>query len=269
MKILVIGGAGFIGSHLVDKLSLDDQVTVVDDLSSGNINNINISCIKFKRINFLAYKTSIKYDKIYNFAAKIDARSDNIDDLLMNIDIVRKSVKMLQPNGEYHFASSCAVYGENNHPTEMSDTVPTGNYGISKLVGEQIIQDAVGNYFIYRFANVFGERQDGSKESGIVAIIRNNKANHTAVEVFNKGVMKRDYIYVKDIVDAILMTKPTNEIYNLGTGKCYKTIDLIKASCVKYFIGRNQKEIKSIKLNINKVLLIHWKPTIDVLDYLK
>lgn len=272
--ILLIGGAGFIGSHLLDELvrNIDNHITVIDDLSTGLLQNIkhNIKKIKFIKKNFLKYKDTKLFDEIYLLAAKVNNRSEDISDYYYNVKIVLNASMLLknQNNSKFYFMSSGAVYGDGCNLQEHHLTYPSTFYSHSKIVGEALIGDVLKNPFIFRLGNVFGERQRGDCESGIVAIILEALRKKKKIVLYNNGINQRDYIYVKDIVNGICnVTNP--DIYNIGSGKTYSTMDLVKASNISYIDGGRKKESHTIQLNIDKIKKINWEPTIDVLDYIK
>jgi UDP-glucose 4-epimerase len=123
------------------------------------------------------------------------------------------------------------------------------------------------NWTIFRFGNVFGERQDGSTEMGLVGVISYNLKHNTEMEVFNNGENERDYIYVKDVVKALISVS-NQDIYQVSQNKTYKTIELINLSGVKYKIGRNNTEVNSIQLDNTKLKQLGWSPTLSVIDYI-
>ena len=272
-NILVTGGAGFIGSHLLEELVKEENynITVIDDLSTGKIENIPTS----SRINFLNLKikdTNIrrgKFDLIWHLAAKIDARGKGLKDFRDNVDSTETVTKMLKPKGHIYFSSSCAVYGNQSIVNEESSFQPICLYGYSKWMNELTIKNNCQNYTIFRFGNVFGERQDGSKEAGLLAVIAFNLKNDTIMQVFNQGKNYRDYIYVKDVVKA-LITINKQDTFQIGNNKIYNTLDLVKLSNVKWKYGAyNDNEIDTIKLDNTKIKKEGWKATLTVKEYIK
>ena len=270
-KVLLTGGAGFIGSHLLEELIKNKyEITVIDDLSTGNLKNITsyLSRIRLytNRIQDLQLKD--KYDIIYHLAAKANTRETGLKDFIDNVEATEEVVKFLKTNGHIYFSSSCAVYGNQTIVTEKSPFTPISPYGYSKWMCELIIKNYCKNYTIFRFGNVFGERQDGSNEMGLIGVIEYHKRNNATMEVFNNGNNERDYIYVKDVVNAML-TVHKKDIFQVGNFRTYKTIDLVKLSGVKYKIGKNNNEVKSIMLNNTKLKKLGWKPTLNVINYIQ
>lgn len=272
-NILVTGGAGFIGSHLVAELAKIRKynIIVVDDMSTGYWNNIfrfinekQIYEEKIQDINF-----NYKFDIIYHLAAKINARSKGIEDFEDNVMATKAVVKLLKPNGHIFFSSSCAVYGNQSYVTEESELKPINLYGYSKWMNELTIKTSCKNYTIFRFANVFGERQQGSNEMGLIGVIAYNLKHNTTISVFNQGKNYRDYIYVKDVVNAMIKINKKG-IFQIGKSKIYNTLDLVKLSEVKWEFGEyNDNEVDIIKLDNTKIKLLGWKPTLDVTEFIK
>ncbi len=274
-KVLVTGGAGFIGSHLVEELCKDKSldIFVVDDLSTGNIENIKVAKgrVKFCKVRVQDMHESLVvpyFDTIYHLAAKANTRAVGDAEAIDNIDSTIAVVKMLKPEGRIVFSSSCAVYGNQRVVSETSKFNPISTYGCSKWLNELHIKAHCKNYTIFRFGNVFGERQDGSKEMGLVGVIKYNKSRGKIITVFNKGEDYRDYIYVKDVVKA-LTTITDKDIFQVSNSRAYRTLALVEASGVKYKLGKSNPEVGFILLDNSKLLAKGWKPTLDVMDYIR
>jgi UDP-glucose 4-epimerase len=247
MKILVTGGAGFIGSNLVDSLvEKGEEVFIVDDLSSGDEKNIN------KKANFFKCDISNKEElkKVFNdvrpeivfhLAAQIDVRiSTEEPERDAKINIIG-TINILDLMKEFNtrkiiFSSSGgAIYGEVDDPaTEDYEKNPESCYGISKYAGEFYIKFFSKNYgleyTILRYGNVYGERQSVKGEAGVVAIFINRIFNNQECTLYGYGKMFRDYVYVKDIVKTNILSieKGKNKIYNVGTGKSKSVIDVFE-----------------------------------------
>lgn len=238
MKILVTGGAGFIGSNVVDAyIEKGYEVVVVDDLSSGKEENINKKA-KFYKLDICdkalekAFEEGI--DIVNHHAAQVDVRKSIADpafDARINIE---GSLNILENCRKYNtkkiiFASSGGViYGECGSvlPNEDFPTSPISPYGISKYATECYLssyEKIYGlRYTALRYGNVYGPRQDPYGEAGVVAIFSRKMLNNEEVNIFGDGEQVRDYIYVEDIVRAniLCLEKGDNEIFNIGTGKC-------------------------------------------------
>ena len=237
MKILVTGGAGFIGSHVVDRLVLEGHsVSVIDNLSTGKIENVNREA-KFHKIDIISPRIERVFKKerpelLCHFAAQMDVRrsvADPIYDAQSNII----GMLNLMENGLRYgvrkviFASTGgAVYGEGvPYPTsEECIPRPISPYGISKLTGEHYLiyyNVSYGlNYVVLRYANVYGPRQDPFGEAGVVAIFNQKILRDEQPVINGNGMQTRDYVYVDDVVDAVIAStyNDINDVFNVGTG---------------------------------------------------
>ncbi len=234
-KVLITGGAGFIGSHISEKLYKDYKVVILDNLSSGCRENLP------QNAELKLYKLNIEKDDIENVFAleKPDyvihlAAQTGVNYSVQNpytdanINIMA-SIRLLEVCKKYNIkkfitASSAAVYGnpqyipiDENHPT-----VPMSQYGLSKLAMEKYIQLSGLPYIIFRFSNAFGPRQKSSKESGVVAIFNNAMKKNEPINIFGNGEQIRDFIYVADIADVCkraIESDIKNEIINFSTNR--------------------------------------------------
>lgn len=236
MKILVTGGAGFIGSHIVDKLvDQGHQVVVVDDLSSGKREYIN-SKAKFYKINIQdkdLEKVFIKEkpEVVDHHAAHINIR-ESVKDPIFDAQVnILGTVNLLENCRKYKvkkfiFASTGgALYGDTDiTPTpESHPTKPFSPYGVTKLCTEDYLyyyKQVHGlDYVILRYANVYGPRQDPYGEAGVVAIFVQKLLKNEQPIINGDGEQTRDYVYVDDVADANLLALESNKnIYNVGTG---------------------------------------------------
>lgn len=236
-KILVTGGAGFIGSTLVDKLiSEGNEVVVIDDLSSGKKDYINPAAKLYKADICSAKIARIfkkeKFDFVYHLAAQIDVRKsvanpvfDNKVNVLGGLNIIENS----RANNVKKFimaSTGGALYGETDEiPTsENCPTYPLSPYGIHKLTLEKYLnyyQQIFGlNYTVLRFANVYGPRQFKGGEAGVVAIFVENGVNGKESMQFGDGLQTRDFVYVDDVVRGLYaaMTIDCHGEINIGSG---------------------------------------------------
>ncbi|MCL5038029.1 MAG: NAD-dependent epimerase/dehydratase family protein [Chloroflexi bacterium] len=237
MRILVTGGAGFIGSHVVDSfLKEGHEVAVIDDLSTGKLANINPGA-EFYEAGIGSPQAGdvfkeFKPDVVCHHAAQIDVRksvSDPVHDARINI---LDAVRLLENCREYgvkkiiYASTGGAIYGEpeyipcdENHPVR-----PLAGYGTSKFCFEQYIglyNRLYGmEYTILRYANVYGPRQDPMGEAGVVAIFCGRLLSKKAPVIFGDGEQTRDYVYVGDIAGANLLAldRASGLTMNIGTG---------------------------------------------------
>jgi len=236
LTILVTGGAGFIGSHIVDSLiETGYDVCVLDNLSSGNISNINRDA-KFYRFDLRDDLSSIfienKIDCCIHQAAQVSV-SKSMSDPFMDSDInINGTLNLLKYCVNYDvkkfiYASSAAVYGTPQYLPidELHPKNPTSFYGISKLTPEFYIKTFAQiynfKYVIFRYSNVYGPRQDPFGEGGVVSIFSQKMIDKDTVEIYGTGEQTRDFIYVKDVAYANLkaIDYQKDGVFNLSTGK--------------------------------------------------
>jgi UDP-glucose 4-epimerase len=237
LKVLVTGGAGFIGSHLVDSL-LDKghSVVVVDDLSSGRREQVNPAArfyqldIRERRLEEVFQQE--KPDLVNHHAAHIDVRRSVADPLFDAHVNVLGSLNLLEcarqhgVNSFIYASSGGAIYGEPSYlPCDEEHPLnPISPYGVSKLTVEKYLLfygHAHGlRYTILRYPNVYGPRQDPTGEAGVVAIFARRMLMGERVTINGSGEQERDFVYVDDIVAANLLAMENMDgaTYNLGCG---------------------------------------------------
>jgi UDP-glucose 4-epimerase len=238
MNVLVTGGAGFIGSHLVDRL-VDEgyRVAVVDDLTNGRREYLNPKA-HFYGISIASPKLSVvfaaeKPDIVFHLAAHIDARvsvQEPIHDAEIN---VHGSLRVLEQSlkhkvKKFVFASSGgAIYhASKKFPTpETEAPSPLTPYGVSKLAFEQYLFTAWHHfkfpYIALRYSNVYGPRQDQKGEGGVVGVFCRMLEHGQRPIIFGGGRQTRDFVYVDDVVDANMkaMRSKSAGVYHISTGK--------------------------------------------------
>jgi len=245
MKILVTGGAGFIGSHLVDTLVKDGhQVLVVDDLSTGRREYVNKQAkLEVLDINDKRLVNIIKDflpDLVYHLAAQknvrvslenpvLDAETNVLGALNVLDQAIKNKVK------KFVFVSTGGIYGDTDIlPSDESVTEQAMSpYILNKLTFEKYLsilgKDKI-KWAVLRLANVYGPRQDPYGEAGVIAIFLDNAIRGKISYINGDGEQTRDFVYVADVVSAL--TKLSNDvegIYNIGTGQEKSLLDLIEA----------------------------------------
>ncbi len=258
MRILVTGGAGFIGSHLVDALVEENEVAVVDDLSTGDRANLNPAA-RFTELSILdpqfeAVVVDFMPDAIVHLAAQTSVGvsiEDPARDWQLNVEGTRRvAVAALAAGARTVLsASSAAVYG---NPTsmplqEVGHKRPMSPYGKSKLAAEEVLAgelaDSSVDFASLRFANVYGPRQSSEGEGGVVAIFAARIADGNPIVVYGDGHQTRDFIYVRDVVAGIMFALASQPVlregggagsaYNISTGTETSVSDLIEVMAAR------------------------------------
>ena len=258
-KALVTGGAGFIGSHIVDALiKRRIKVYVVDDLSTGKKSNVNPNA-KFIKLSinnpqFPKLIKRMKPDIIFHFAAQIDVRAAVADppkDARTNIMGTVTLAHHAAINGvkKIVFASTGgAMYPDTVKPphSEKIPPQPISPYGIAKRASEMYLHFAYLThgiqYVCLRYANVYGPRQNPKAEAGVISIFSERMLNGSPVTINGDGKQTRDFVYVEDVVRAnmIAMRKNVSGVFNIGTGKQTNMNSLFKK--LRKIIGSNTPE---------------------------
>ncbi|HKR79055.1 MAG TPA: NAD-dependent epimerase/dehydratase family protein [Nitrospira sp.] len=296
MKVLVTGGAGFIGSHLVDRLVLEGhEAVVVDNLATGKRRNINRAA-RFYKMDIQSWRLERVFrnerpNVVMHLAAQMDVRK-SVEDPMFDAQVnVLGTLNVLQQAVKHGvrkvvFSSSGgAIYGEQEaYPApETHVTRPLSPYGLSKLCGEQYLsyfQRVSGLQAVsLRYANVYGPRQDPEGEAGVVAIFIQKMLNNEQAVINGNGRQTRDFVFVDDVVEANLamMGQETQGTYNVGTGVETSINDLFRI--LVQHTGSNCKEVhgpskkgEQARSVIDNTKLRHevsWEPKADLSEGLK
>jgi len=292
-SVLVTGGLGFIGSHLVDAyLTHGYRVVVIDDLSSGSRDNLNPAIEGFYQYNFSDFEVLIhifqKYDiKIVNHHAGLANINDSIKNPIKYSQInTENSLRLINfcshKNIEkFIFASSGgAIYGEGENFSE-GEILSKNPYAISKYTVDKYLEYYAKyckfNYTSLRYSNVYGPRQKFTNEGGVVSIFCNAILKDEPINVYGDGTNSRDFIYVSDIVNANLYSTTVNNlrgIFNISSNKLILIKELI--SKIEKIANKKFKEInfkKPIRGDVTKNSLnnlkfkntsVFWKPEIPM-----
>ena len=295
MKILVTGGAGFIGSHIVEYLvQRGDSVTVVDNLNTGKIENLKSV---FKKINFA--QIDIRDFKVLkNLMENIDgvfhqAAMASVQDSFripekfhdVNVNGTENIFKIAKEFGiKVVYASSSSVYGDTSilPTTESDEKRPINPYAKTKLEKDKLAEQYAKNglkVIGLRYFNVFGPRQ--SKEyAGVIKLFLDRIQQGLPPLVNGDGLQIRDFVYVDDAVNANILSMKSDidfEFFNIGTGTTISILDL--ANMIIKFSGLKIKpihrpalsgDVRATQADITKVkTMLKWRPTISIQDWLK
>lgn len=247
MKVLITGGAGFIGSHILAQLQgrRDMDVVVFDNLSSGSKEHVpaGMELVEGDVCDEAAVDALFAdhhFDAVIHLAAQTmvpTSVEQPVLDCQINLEGVLHVLEACRIHGTRHilFSSSAAVYGDNLHIPlkETERLVPTSPYGITKMTTEhylRVYHELYGmDATVFRFANVYGERQGEKGEGGVVSIFCKLLSQRQGITVFGDGNQTRDFVYAGDIAQAIIRALPLKGYHtmNVSTGQETSINDLI------------------------------------------
>ena len=253
MRTLVTGGAGFIGSNIVDALlERGDEVTVVDDLSTGKRENLESALSNGAQLQEVDIRDAeavagavgqARPETIFHLAAQIDVRksvADPAHDSAINVGGTINVLRAAQAHGVQRIVNTStggAIYGEGQVLPAPEDhpVAPEAPYGLSKFCAEQyceLYRRLHGlNTVSLRYGNVFGPRQDPLGEAGVIAIFCGALLESRTPKIFGDGEQTRDYVYVGDVVDANLRAAEyeAHGSINIGRGVQTSVVDIVNA----------------------------------------
>tara|TARA_B100001248_G_C27341994_1_gene436756 strand:- start:53 stop:1042 length:990 start_codon:yes stop_codon:yes gene_type:complete len=292
MKILITGGAGFIGSHLAEYLTLKKKIKkiiIIDNVKDGSIRNLK-NCINSKKVKF--YKRDIKnLKKIKNLFRGIDlvfhlaALSDVVPSIEKPIDYLNTNiigtVNVLESMRIYNvkkivYSASSSCYGiPRKYPTNETEVIdPKYPYAFSKNLGEQTIAHWAKiykiNFVSLRLFNVYGTRSRTNTAYGAaLGVFLKQKLSNHPFTIIGDGKQKRDFIHVNDVVRAMyssIRNSVKNEIINIGSGNPHSILDLVEIlKGRKIFIPKRPGEPDITHANIKKAASkLRWKPKISL-----
>ena len=293
MRVLVTGGAGFIGSHVVPCL-LDNGHTsvVVDNLATGNRENIpdRVRLIELDVLdkNLSSVIADNRFDAIIHLAAQTmvdasikDPRYDASQNVMGTIAVLE--LARIHNIKRVILASTAAVYGNiclDNMPVlETAETQPLSFYGLTKKIGEDYLRlyhEHYGiEYVVLRLANVYGERQGDSGEGGVVSIFARKIAIGEPLTIYGDGRQTRDFIYVGDVArgfEKALSVIRVNDCFNLSTQAEVSVLELVehfhKATSKDFFVNFAEARIgdisRSMLSNEKARLHLDWEPLITI-----
>jgi UDP-glucose 4-epimerase len=299
-KIFITGGAGFIGSHLVDQLCKDKkEVIVFDNLSSGKLENIerwmkksNFNFVREDLLNPVSIlKPLSECETVFHLAANPEVRVGTVDPKVhyeQNITAtfnLLEAVRKVDCVKNFVFASSSTVYGEAEKiptPEDYAPLKPISIYGASKLASEALITSYACTYgftaTIYRLANIIGPR---TQHGVIYDFINKLSKNPKKLEILGDGAQRKSYLYIDDCIDAMLTpvshANDKVEIYNVGSEDQVNVKEIADIICqemglrdVEYVYtggvdgGRGWRgDVKVMLLCIEKIKSLGWKPKLN------
>ncbi|WJP98485.1 SDR family NAD(P)-dependent oxidoreductase [Macrococcus bovicus] len=302
MDILITGGSGFIGSHVCEYFyEKNTRLYVIDNLSTGSFENIK----KFKKINFLQGDITDKefmedifkkyqFDYVIHLAALVSVAESvlkpdeslkiNLEATLNLLMLLKKYNKQLK---KFVFASSAAVYGNlEKLPKNTNDPVlPQSPYAVDKYAAERQCINFSELFGLpttaLRFFNVYGERQNAnSPYSGVISIMENCFRNNKPFTFYGDGMQTRDFVYVKDVVQAIntvlFSEKANGKVFNVGTGKqislqeIYDIFKELSHNEIQYeYAPERVGDIKYSYADIEDITKLGYKPHYDVIEGLR
>jgi UDP-glucose 4-epimerase len=232
MRAVVTGGAGFIGSNLVDALvARGDEVVVVDDLSTGKRENLNESArlveLDIRSPDLVDVFAQAEPELCFHLAAQADVpTSVRRPDFDAEVNVVG-TVRVLLAAGDrtpvVFSSTGGAIYGECERPAREDDPRrPLSPYGVAKLAGEEYLAGwnrlHGTHHTALRFGNVYGARQEATLEGGVVSIFLDAMAAGRETKIYGDGSQTRDFVHVDDVVAAILTAPGAGGVFNVGSG---------------------------------------------------
>jgi len=297
MKILVTGGAGFIGSHVVESLQkANDDILVLDDFSTGHMRNIE-HLLTYANVHIVDHDIStmpnlatlfvqFKPDFVIHLAAQAaitTAKNDPLRDLHVNGIGTLNLLTMAERYqvSRFVYASTSAVYGDKNYRmpvAEKNPLMPDNKYGISKLTGEHYVRLSKLPATILRFGNVYGPRQVPIGENQVIARMIRHFEKGDEFYIFGDGKQKRDFVFVEDVAQAVKVAMGRGGIYNIASGKSVSVNEIAKTVARIYEAEGYQWEHKlerqdtrmNVRMNVSEAWEgLTWKAHTSLEDGLK
>jgi UDP-glucose 4-epimerase len=287
VRCLVTGGAGFIGSHIVNQLLLEGyRVDVVDNFSTGKLENLpevvdgTFSLSEHDICQSSYWETCPRYDFVFHTAAlprvqpsiraPLVHHTPNVDGTLQVLEYCRRT------GAKLIFSGSSSVFSGNELPAhEEAHTHPRSPYSLQKLIGEQYIRlyaELYGlNYAILRYFSVYGERQPTSGAyTTVLGVFLGLHKEEKPLTITNDGEQRRDFTYVGDIARANIMAMNWRGTFNVGAGRNYSINEVAEMfGGEKMYIGDKPGEARETLADNSKARANGWEPTMDLEAWLK
>jgi UDP-glucose 4-epimerase len=296
MKIMLTGGAGFIGSHIADFFIKEGhQVIIIDNLSTGKKANLNPAA-SFYHLDIRDQGLEEVFDRekpdiLTHHAAQVSVR-DSVTDPIHDLEInIRGTVHLLELSRKYDvkkiiFASSGgAIYGEQDYfpADEKHPLRPLSPYGVAKLTGESYLYYYQQNfdlpYVALRYANVYGPRQDPLGEAGVIAIFSQSMLTGKHPIINGTGEQTRDYVYVEDVarINLLALHGDIKGTFNVGTGKettvnyLFTKIQSLTHARAPEVHGESKKgeQFRSVLSAEKAKQILGWEPKVEFDEGLK
>jgi UDP-glucose 4-epimerase len=293
VRVLVTGGAGFIGSHLCDNfIANGDEVDVVDDLSSGRAGRLDPGVTLYKETILDAHRlaslvTQTRPGLICHLAAQVDVRASVAfpgNDAEVNVVGTVNVLEAARAVGARVVFSSSggALYGKDAPvpSSEKEPPEPESPYGISKYDAEQYVglyNRLYGTaHAVLRFANVYGPRQSPSGEAGVVTVFCSRAIGHKPLTIYGDGTQTRDYVYVGDCVAAVIAAARCGQAgtWNIGTGTEISVLDLaalVSRACgettaAEFAPSRTGELARSALVSAQAEFDLGWRPAMPLAE---
>tara|TARA_Y100000389_G_C17459408_1_gene520556 strand:- start:337 stop:1248 length:912 start_codon:yes stop_codon:yes gene_type:complete len=294
MRAVVVGGAGFIGSNLVDKLiSLGWGVSIIDNLSTGKEENVNpkasLHTLDISDSSLIQHMEGIMRgsDYVFHFAASARVQPSIEDPVSFNDNNVTGTLNVLVASKNvgvkrFVYSASSSAYGDTEiFPTpETHPTNPMSPYGLQKMIGEQyctLFSQLYGMDTVsLRYFNVYGERMlDEGAYCTVIGVFGKAVREGRPLNITNDGQQRRDFTYVGDVVEAnylaaIYKNKLNGDIFNVGNGNNYSVnqiADIFESE--KVYVEKRFEPFETLADNSKIQQVFGWKPKGDVISWVK
>lgn len=283
-RAIVTGGAGFVGSHLVDRLVAEGfAVLVVDDLSTGSARNVpeaaqlerrDVASAELDAV-FRSWSPAVVFHLAAQASVALSVR-EPLRDAEVNVIGTHNVARAAHYAGARRLvfvSSGGAVYGETRRAaTELTLPAPISYYGVHKLAAEGHVIVSGLSYAIARPSNVYGPRQAGGLEGAVVAAFLEQAAGNARLEVHGDGSQTRDFVHVRDMVDALLLLGLEEDavgIWNVASGRRIRIVDVadIVEHCLGYRLtrtwsARRTGDVTHSAISAARLRALGWRPSI-------